>query len=149
MSVTGTSPVQELSKTPLRQHFATVCGAVMPISFLCTLTLRGPKRNPALGWPTVEIVLMDEGISHLAWESYTKQGVFGLEVLPGYMATGEPHAHRKAVKDWLEGQLQRHLQEHTANAAVSTWKLCGVGVANRSRVEQILERLHRNTTWMS
>lgn len=86
----------------------------MPISF-CTLNPWGLKRNPALGWLIVEIVLMDEGISHLAWESYTKQGVFVLEVLSGYMATGESHAHRKATKDFLEGQLQRHQQEHTPN----------------------------------
>lgn len=30
-----------------------------------------------------------------------------------------------------------------------TWKLCGVGVAKRSRAEQSLERLHRRTTHVS
>lgn len=37
----------------------------------------------------------------------------------------------------------------TRTQRCSTWKLCGVGVAKRSRAEQSLERLHRKTTRVS
>lgn len=58
-----------------------------------------------------------QGILDLAQGSHTKQeGLFMLEALLEYTATGEAQAHRKAVRDLLRGQWQ--LQGHTPNVAV-------------------------------
>lgn len=46
-----------------------------------------------------------QGILDLAQGSHTKQeGLFMLEAMLEYTATGEAQAHRKAVRDLLRGQ---------------------------------------------
>lgn len=77
-----------------------------------------------------------QGVSHLAQGSHTKQeGVFVLEASPAYMATGEAQAASEGLAAWPEAAAGTHTQR------CSTWKLCGAGVAKRSRAEQSLERL--------
>lgn len=85
-----------------------------------------------------------QGISHLAQGSHTKQeGVFRIEALLRYVAIGEAQARSKGLAAGPEAAAWMCIQR------CSTWKLCGVGVAKRSRAEQSLERLHRKTTRVS
>lgn len=80
------------------------------------------------------------GILHLSWGSHTKYD--GLHV----------RDHDRVQGNWRSPGLQQgskglpagpEAATGTCTQCCSTWKLCGVGMAKRSRAEQSLERLHR------
>lgn len=125
---------------------------VRVIPFSCLPTLWGPKRNSVLDRLVLELVLVDAGCRHSG----------NLRPCPGksHKARRSLHARGPAgvYSNWRSSGPQEGSEGPAVGPVVtagthtqycSTWKLCGVGVANRSRAEQSLERLHRKTTWVS